>query len=100
MFHSKRSHEGYLYQADPMSGRVFECATLTCSHCQKVMMVNPLRTRERAYCPKCDHYVCDNCGAIRAANGGECRTFKQIIEETQEAAATGKSPSGIILSSS
>lgn len=107
MPHSKRSHEGYLLvdnrggpgisdeamlqQGLPVgSGRgVFEAPTYTCSHCQTVVIINPLRSRERSYCPKCDHYLCDNCGAVRALNGGQCRTFRQIIEETQERADRG-----------
>lgn len=70
------------------SGRgLFECPTFTCSHCQRVVMVNPKRNRERAYCPKCDHNLCDTCGAVRAANGGACKTFKQVIDEMLEQAA-------------
>lgn len=106
---SLRSHEGWLlidHRNSPgvsdelldqsLGGRagmppgagmgVTETATYTCSHCQTVVVINPLRTRERAYCRKCDHKICDRCGAIAAANGGACKTFKQIIEETQEAA--------------
>jgi hypothetical protein len=49
-------------------------------------MLNPNRQRERAYCPGCDHRICDNCGLIRSLNGGRCKTFKQVIEEVQEAA--------------
>jgi len=116
---SKRSHEGYLLLDNragpgvsdefsqkaglpPGAGKnLFECATITCSHCQQVLIVNPLRNRERAYCPKCDHYICDRCGALRALNGGQCKTFRQIIEETQEQAVraeqAGVSPGGIIL---
>lgn len=67
-------------------GSVFESATVTCSHCQRQVVLNPDRTRERGYCPKCDHYVCDACEAIRVAAGGECKTFKQIMDEVQNAA--------------
>ena len=74
----------------PVPGQMtalLEAATYTCSHCQKVVVLNPLRNRERAYCPKCDSRVCDTCGAIRAKNGGECKTFQQIVDEVQENAA-------------
>lgn len=107
--HSKRSHEGYLLMnhndspgvpdavlqtvnpALPMgAGRgLFEAPTITCSHCQRVVIMNPLRTRDRAYCAKCDRYLCDECGAALAASG-VCRPFTQIIEEVQEQAATGE----------
>lgn len=46
-------------------GKIFEADTLTCSHCGGCWVKNPLRTRERAYCQKCDHYICDGCDAVR-----------------------------------
>ena len=99
---SKRSHEGVILldhsaspgipdQAlpgmPPRSGRgKFEAPCYTCSHCQKVVMVNPLRNRDRAWCKKCDHYICDNCGGILAATG-VCRTWKQLLDQIQESAS-------------
>lgn len=110
---SKRNHEGYFMLdhrcGPPMSdetvvanglpvgaGRgLFEAPTYTCSHCQAVVVLNPLRNRERAWCKKCDHYVCDGCG-ITLAQTGICKTFKQIIDEVQNAAAKGQ-PINILL---
>lgn len=66
---------------------LLECDTYTCSHCQVVLIINHLRTRERAYCTGCDHIICDRCGAIRASNGGLCKTFKQLADELQEMGA-------------
>lgn len=51
---------------DPTSageGKLLEHSTLTCAHCKCAVVKNPLRTRAREYCPKCDHYVCDLCWA-------------------------------------
>lgn len=107
---SLRRHEGYLLidsrntpglpddilqkavpGAPSYAGRtMFETPTYTCSHCCRVVVMNPLRTRERDYCPGCDHYVCDSCGTIRRQLG-RCRTFKQIVEETQEQAVQQQS---------
>lgn len=71
------------------SGRgVFETATFTCTHCTTVVVMNPLRTRDRAYCSKCDRYICDGCGAAMAASG-VCRPFAQVVEEVQELASKG-----------
>src|SRR5215471_638169 len=76
---SKRRHEGYViidHRAGPgvpgemarfvglpekelRGGQVFESATITCSHCCAVVILNPDRQRPRGYCRKCDHYVCD-----------------------------------------
>jgi hypothetical protein len=101
---SKRSHEGYLLinhkdspgltdseliiggsMLPPGAGRgVFEAPIITCSHCETGLIVNPLRTRDRAYCPKCDHYICDKCEIVRVQTG-VCKTYKQFIDELQEA---------------
>jgi len=105
--HSKRTHEGYLMIDNRESpgvsdeigqaltpqlplgfGRgMFEAPTITCSHCQVVVVLNPGRVRKRPYCAKCDHYVCDVCYGVLVQTG-VCKTFKQIIEEVQEQAAT------------
>lgn len=81
------SHEGYLLNDNSatlgMGGRV-EFATLTCSHCQTIMVKNPLRTRERTFCKGCNHYICDSCSAIMQQTH-KCKTFKQLIDEVQEA---------------
>ena len=94
MLFSKRSLEGYLaldYRGaeagspDPnipvCRGQMQELPTITCSHCQRVVIINHLRTRDRAYCPKCDHYICDGCDTVRVASGGACKTWKQIMDE-------------------
>lgn len=47
-------------------GKVLETSTLSCSHCGGVVMLNPARRRERAYCHKCDHYICDGCAFLAA----------------------------------
>lgn len=65
---------------------LFEAPTITCNHCKTVLIVNPLRTRDRAYCRGCDHYICDPCGAARAAAGNVCTSFDSIVDQIQEAA--------------
>jgi hypothetical protein len=65
---------------------LFEAPTITCNHCKVVVIVNPLRNRERAYCRGCDHYICDACGIARAAAGNVCNSFDRICEQIQEAA--------------
>jgi hypothetical protein len=57
---------------------VMESATITCSHCQKTVVLNPQRTRERGWCTKCDHYICDS----PACNAG-CRPIRQVFELVQ-----------------
>ena len=63
--------------------RYFEADTYTCSHCQRVVILNPQRTRERYKCAGCAHHICDDCAAERVA-GAPCRTFAQKIDEAME----------------
>ena len=113
---SKRSKEGYLLIDnrggpgfdDAMavaaglpigSGRgIYEAPSFSCKHCEAVVIMNPLRTRERGYCRGCDSYLCDGCGAIRGKTY-TCKTFEQIIDETLTAATkqTGDSASAVLL---
>lgn len=101
---SLRRHEGYLsidHRESPglseaavhgaglppgAGSGLFEAPTYTCSHCCRVVIVNPLRTRAREWCAKCDKIICDDCSRVMAATG-ECKPFKQIVEEIQEAAS-------------
>lgn len=82
MMHSKRSHEGFLMIDDRCSGAgLQECATITCAHCHSIVVLNPQRTRERGYCRRCDHYVCDN-----PACNVDCLPFKQVLDTLQKKA--------------
>ena len=77
-------------KAAPVVGRnqTFESATVTCCHCNAVVILNPDRTRPRAYCAKCDQYHCDS-----PACGLECRPFQRLIDELEEQVGKG----GIVL---
>lgn len=57
-----------------------EIPTYTCRHCQRQVIVNPDRKRERVWCRACDSYLCDTCAAHRAQTG-ECKTFDQVADE-------------------
>jgi hypothetical protein len=101
---SIRRHEGYLLIDNrdspgvkpgdiPSRGDVpfvsastmYEAPTYTCSHCQRVVWMNPDRTRERAFCRRCNHVLCDGCGKLMEQTR-ECVPFKKIIDDAQEAA--------------
>ena len=76
---------------------LFEAATYTCMHCKSVEIINHKRTRERAYCRGCDHYICDACGIVRALTG-ECRTFDQVADKLMAAAEKqAAEPTSILL---
>lgn len=84
----EQSHQAGLGGFPVGKGQLFQADTYTCSHCCRVVILNPLRTRDRAYCAKCDRYICDTCGAAMAVTG-ECVPFAKIVEEVQEAASKG-----------
>ena len=67
----------------------FESATITCSHCEAQVVLNPDRSRSRGYCPKCDHYVCDACEALRVVSGGVCYPYKAMVADALENADKG-----------
>ncbi len=50
-----------------------------CSHCQRGVVLNPARVRDRAVCQKCYHYICDACETIRVKTGA-CVPFTAVIE--------------------
>lgn len=89
---TKRNQEGYLlidHRNSPgmpaslvgpdgvavPAGVTFESATITCCHCNCVVILNPDRTRQRGYCAKCDQYVCDN-----PICSQECRPFRELLD--------------------
>lgn len=75
--------------APPGAGRsLWEMPTLGCPHCGKQQIVNPLRTRDRPWCQKCDAYICDDCKLVMVTTGKH-RPFTAIIDEIQGRAAKG-----------
>lgn len=101
---SKRSHEGYLlidHSNSPGTegvpgGKKLECSILTCKHCHRGVVIRPDRTRARPYCPKCDHYICDLCEAIRVKSGGLCNSFDRIADKVMDASAHRKNALDVI----
>lgn len=61
------------------AGQTFESAVSVCHHCQRDVILNPNRSRERGWCWNCDHYICDDCTAARQA-GAPCVPFIQRME--------------------
>lgn len=62
-------------------GKKYESATVTCSHCHAVVILNPDRSRPRHHCRKCDHYVCDQAGCAV-----ECQPMNKVLDVLQERA--------------
>ena len=63
------------------AGITYETAIVVCHGCQGDIVLNPNRSRERAWCMSHDAYLCDNCDARRAAAGGTCIPLRQKLEE-------------------
>src|SRR5262245_8333535 len=98
MIFSKKSHDGEIFvdhRASPgippelavklgyhpdqvKGGTIFEGATLGCPHGGACVVMNPLRTRERAHCFQCNMYICDWCDAARQDPNYVHRTIHQI----------------------
>lgn len=68
---------------------VFEAPTFTCSHCCRVVILNPLRRRDRAWCWSCDRYICDGC-ATAMTKSGKCVSIEKIADELLNAASKGE----------
>src|ERR1700677_973419 len=87
---SKSTPQGWLLidnrLAPPEPGipRFVEAGIVGCSHCRRQAVLNPERERERGYCRKCDHYICDQCAAV-----GECKPFDRFIDQAMTALARG-----------
>lgn len=64
---------------------LYESAVATCAHCNTSVILNPLRTRARGYCPKCDDYICDN-PACAAQSAVEHKSFSQLLDEAEKRA--------------
>lgn len=61
-------------------GKVYRAPTLGCIHCGGVVILNPMRTRNRNFCPKCNRYICDSCHAVMQQPDYQHRTFLQVAE--------------------
>lgn len=60
-------------------GQKFQAYTKTCMHCDRVVIQNPLRTRERGHCSQCDYFICDGCTVVYRLTG-ECRCRSKRID--------------------
>ena len=70
-------------------GCYFETETLTCSHCKTSQIKNTLRSRERGFCTKCYHYICDGCNAQSLTAEYQHMPFEKLIDITRDLAERG-----------
>ena len=92
---SLKRHEGYLIIDNrglpavprhpsglfdsPGANQVYECATVTCAHCNTIVILRPDRSRPRNYCRKCDAYICDNPACLAG-----CLPYDKLLDQLQE----------------
>jgi hypothetical protein len=81
------------------AGMMYESAVYTCSHCQRGVVMNPDRSRERGFCRGCNHVICDSCATVMAVTL-QCVPFKKIIDDAQEAAYAAQQRGSTIISGS
>ena len=62
------------------AGQMFEAKTDFCSHCERVVIRNPDRLRQRGWCWNCDHFICDDCALVMKISG-ECMPMAKKIEK-------------------
>lgn len=71
-------------------GKVYEVATLYCSHCGGHGHKHPFRTRERAICMECNnregHYICDACDFLRNQPGYVHKPFVAVVDDLRNQA--------------
>ena len=70
-------------------GKRFEGITNKCSHCQRQVIINPRRIRDRGYCYNCDRFLCDECAVVYKVTG-KCNSFDRWADEYLERAARGE----------
>lgn len=79
-------------------GKMYEAATLTCSHCRGVVVKNIFRQRERHSCLKCSgHYICDGCAFQATLPDYTHAPFERVIEQHLLPAYTDGSPLTLLL---
>lgn len=67
------------------AGQRFETDVYQCSHCQRQVVLHAPadRMQFRGYCQKCDHYICNNCEALRVKTGA-CVPFVQVLDRAAD----------------
>ena len=70
---------------DVGKGQVARVPVAQCVHCQRMVILNPNRTRDREICPRYHKYVCDWCKEARCRKGN-CISFNDWIEQLRREA--------------
>ncbi len=86
----KRFDQGVLLEENLVDNVRQELPTLTCCHCNNVVVLHPQRERDRKWCSKCDQYVCDSPGC-----NVECFPYAKMVDYVvNRSRQTGRKPEG------
>jgi len=87
---NKRNDQGVLISENLVENIREEVPTLTCAHCNNVVVLNPLRKRQRSWCAPCDQYICDSPGC-----NAECFPYAKMVDKAiNQSRQTGKPATG------
>lgn len=89
-------YEAYDGPDTPFKAGVQEIPTLTCIHCGVVVMLNPERKRDRHFCFKCNHYVCDKPGCILNCNPWQ-RTLDVLMQKPESGVSLHRDDLGYLV---
>ena len=81
----RKRRTGWMYsiqeEREGIPASMMEWDTIQCGHCSTTVILNPDRTRPRAWCAKADHYICDTCNVALVATG-ICLPLEMRIDMT------------------
>jgi len=63
-------------------GTLEERPVVTCAHCQRQIVLQPLRTRDRGECRLCDKYICDECDVVYRKTD-ECASMQRKFDKLE-----------------
>lgn len=63
-------HQAFDLEDGTKSG-TWEFRAFNCCHCQRFVLMNPERTRDRHLCHRCNLYTCDSVGCVLDCNPAE-----------------------------
>ena len=69
----------YFLHTNERTGLHKELPSYTCVHCDRVIILNPERTRARNQCRKCMKIICDSAGCVVG-----CNPFQKDLERSYQ----------------
>lgn len=74
----------------------YESAVVHCCGCSRGVLLRPERSRERAFCRKCNSYMCDAC-ATAVAHGAPHVPIDKVLDNAREAAMKAEQRGSVLI---